>query len=48
MVDYKWTKDKELGQKYKIPNPEDGFWVLEFDFKLMQKTAPKQPKLKDD
>jgi hypothetical protein len=48
MVDYKWTEDVELAKKYKIPNPEKGFWLLEFDFSLMPRTAPKVLKVKDD
>ena len=48
MVDYKWTENVELAKQYKIPNPEKGFWLLEFDFKLMQKTPPKTLKVKDD
>jgi hypothetical protein len=48
MVDYVWTKNEEMAKKYNIPNPDKGFWLLEYDFKLMPKTPPKQPKLKDD
>jgi len=48
MVDYKWTNNEELGKKYNIPNPEKGFWLLDFDFKLMPRIAPKVRKIKDD
>jgi hypothetical protein len=48
MVEYKWTEDPELAKNCKVPNPEKGFWLLEFDFKLMQKTPPKKLKVKDD
>jgi hypothetical protein len=48
MVEYKWTENVELAKQYKIPNPEKGFWLLEFDFTLMQKTPPKKLKVKDD
>jgi len=48
MVDYKWTEDIELAKQYKIPNPEKGFWLLEYDFTLMRKTSPKKLKTKDD
>jgi protocatechuate 3,4-dioxygenase beta subunit len=48
MVDYKWTEDVELAKKYKIPNPEKGFWLLDYDFKLMPRTPPKVLKVKDD
>ena len=47
MVDYQWAEDIDLGKKYNIPNPENGFWLLEFDFKLMPKTAPKKLKVND-
>jgi hypothetical protein len=47
MVDYKWTEDVELAKHYKIPNPEKGFWLLEYDFKLMPKTPPKELKTSD-
>jgi len=48
MVDYKRTEDAELGKKYNIPNPEKGFWLLEFDFKLIPRIDPKVRKIKDD
>ena len=48
MVDYKWTEDINLAKRYKISNPEKGFWLLEYDFKLMQKSPPKPCKIKDD
>jgi len=48
MVDYKWTEDVEMAKKYKITNPEKGFWLLEYDFKIMPKTPPKVLKVKDD
>src|ERR1700737_2278955 len=48
MVDYKWTEDVKLGEQFKIPNPEKGFWLLEYDFKLMQKTPPRARKVKED
>jgi len=48
MVDYKWTEDIELAKHYQIPNPEKGFWLLEYDFTLIPKTPPKKLKIKDD
>jgi hypothetical protein len=48
MVDYIWTEDEDLAKKYNIPNPEKGFWLLQYDFKLMGKTPPRQLKIKDD
>jgi len=48
MVDYKRTEDAELVKKYNIPNPEKGFWLLEFDFKLIPRIDPKVRKIKDD
>jgi hypothetical protein len=48
LVDYIWTEDVELAKQYKIPNPEKGFWLLEFNFKLMEKTPPKERKIKDE
>jgi hypothetical protein len=47
MVDYKWTEDTELAKKYNIPSPEKGFWLLEYDFALVQKTPPKPLKTQD-
>lgn len=48
MVDYNWTEDIELAKQYKISNPEKGFWLLEYDFTLMQKKSPKPLKVRDD
>jgi len=47
MVDYQWTENIELAKKFNVPNPEKGFWLLDFDFKLMPKTAPKPLKVED-
>jgi hypothetical protein len=48
IIDYKWTEDIELVKHYKIPNPDKGFWLLEYDFTLTQKAPPKKLKIKDD
>jgi hypothetical protein len=48
MVDYIWTEDVKLAKQYNLPDPEKGFFLLEYDFKLMQKTPPKILKVKDD